>query len=100
MRLPDPGPQSPVGSPKRAAEAALIQGRSAMLHTGAIGALAPILASLATALTITVAVADDAKYPDWKGQWNRQPPPRGLPGQVSFDPFKGWAKFQQAPLTP
>jgi hypothetical protein len=44
------------------------------------------------------AQADDAKYPNWKGQWdtinNR------LGGQaIKFDPDKAWGKAQQAPLT-
>jgi hypothetical protein len=70
-----------------------------MLHARGRGALASIMAALAAALTMSVAIADDAKDPDWKGQWNRQAV-RGLPGQPSFDPNKGWAKYQQAPLTP
>ncbi|HEY7297519.1 MAG TPA: hypothetical protein VH684_06235 [Xanthobacteraceae bacterium] len=71
-----------------------------MLRASARGAFTAIVTSLAAALTLTAAAADGAKYPDWKGQWNRQPPPRRLPGQVSFDPNKGWAQYQQAPLTP
>src|ERR1700682_5885559 len=42
---------------------------------------------------------DDAKYPDWKGQWGRFSV-SGLPGQPSFDQTKGWGPYQQAPLTP
>jgi len=42
---------------------------------------------------------DEAKYPDWKGQWNRRVV-RGLPGQPSFDQTKPWAFGQDAPLTP
>ena len=58
----------------------------------------------ALALTIGAAQAfDDAKYPDWKGQWMRfgGPPSqfRGLPGQLSFDQSKPWGPGQQAPLT-
>ena len=70
------------------------------MRASARAAFAAIIASLAAALTMTAAVAGDGKYPDWKGEWNRQPPPRRLPGQVSFDPNKGWAQYQQAPLTP
>jgi len=62
---------------------------------------------LVAALTITIGAAqasDDAKYPNWKGQWERfggPPRPfRGLPGQLSFDQTKPWGPGQQAPLTP
>jgi len=46
--------------------------------------------ALAVALAALLAVtgggvrADDAKYPDWSGQWSRFPV-RGLPGQPSHD---------------
>jgi hypothetical protein len=43
--------------------------------------------------------ADDSKYPNLKGQWDRFVV-RGLPGQASFDQTKGWGNHQQAPLTP
>jgi hypothetical protein len=43
--------------------------------------------------------ADDAKYPDWAGQWERFVV-RGLPGQPSFDQTKPWGFGQEAPLTP
>jgi hypothetical protein len=42
--------------------------------------------------------ADDAKYPDWKGQWSRFPV--RLPTQPSHDQTKPWGFGQQAPLTP
>jgi hypothetical protein len=41
---------------------------------------------------------DDAKYPNWKGQWSRVTVP-GLGGQPAFDPTKPWGSGQQAPLT-
>ena len=41
---------------------------------------------------------DDAKYPNWKGQWSRVTVP-GLGGQPAFDPTKPWGPGQQAPLT-
>jgi hypothetical protein len=44
------------------------------------------------------ASADDAKYPDWKGQWYRFTVP-GLGGQPAFDQTKPWGRGQQAPLT-
>ena len=44
--------------------------------------------------------ADDAKYPNWKGQWRVILVP-GLRGQrVKFDPTKPWGTGQEAPLTP
>ena len=58
------------------------------------------LVALAVALTIGPAwAADEAKYPDWRGQWARFPV-RGLPGQPSHDQTKPWGLGQQAPLTP
>jgi len=53
-------------------------------------------ATVAAALTLpTVSVrADDAKYPDWKGQWNR------IGGGGQFDPSKPPGRGQQPPLTP
>src|SRR5262249_60311363 len=41
---------------------------------------------------------DDAKYPNWKGQWTRVIVP-GVGGQPGFDPTKPWGPGQQAPLT-
>ena len=42
--------------------------------------------------------ADDAKYPDWKGQWARFAVK--LPTQPSHDQTKPWGFGQEAPLTP
>jgi hypothetical protein len=67
-----------------------------MLNRSLIGA-----AVLAFALLMTIDgsnAADDAKYPDWRGQWERFIVP-GLPGQPSFDQAKPWGPGQQAPLT-
>ncbi len=56
-----------------------------------------------------VDAADRAKYPEWKGAWERYVPavsvvsPSGLRtagGQPSFDQTKPWARGQEAPLTP
>ena len=61
-----------------------------------------VAVALAAALTLTaggVQASDDAKYPDWKGQWMRFIV-RGLPGQGSHDQTKPWGYGQQAPLTP
>jgi hypothetical protein len=69
-----------------------------MLNRGAIGLSAMVLT---TALTLTLGAAraaDDAKYPNWKGQWDTINPRLG--GQViKFDPTKAWGLAQQAPLT-
>jgi hypothetical protein len=47
----------------------------------------------------TARAADDAKYPDWRGQWSQILTP-GLAGQgVKFDQTKPWGPGQQAPLT-
>src|ERR1700733_15216383 len=56
-------------------------------------------ALVALAIPLASAGAEDAKYPDLKGQWNRFVV-RGLPGQPSFDQTKPWGFGQQAPLTP
>lgn len=56
---------------------------------------------LTAALVITIAGAaafDDAKYPDWKGQWTRVPVP-GYRGQPPHDPAKPAGLGQEAPLT-
>jgi len=53
--------------------------------------------------------AERAKYPEWKGAWERWVPPvsvvspsglRTPGGQPSFDQTKPWARGQEAPLTP
>jgi hypothetical protein len=41
---------------------------------------------------------DDAKYPDWKGQWTRARVP-GAVGQPPHDPSKPPGRGQEAPLT-
>ena len=41
---------------------------------------------------------DDAKYPNWKGQWSRVTVP-GVGGQPAFDPTRPWGPGPQAPLT-
>jgi hypothetical protein len=68
-----------------------------MLKGRSTGALA-----LAAALMVTIGAAraaDDAKYPNWKGEWNAINPRLG--GQaIKFDPTKAWGPAQQAPLTP
>ena len=67
-----------------------------MLHRSLTG-----LFTLAAALMAAIggaAAADAAKYPDWKGQWERFVV-RGIPGQPSHDQTKPWGFGQQAPLT-
>jgi hypothetical protein len=70
-------------------------GRIIMFYRSLAGALA-----LAAALVVTVgARAEDAKYPNWKGQWDAINPRFG--GQaIKYDPTKAWGPAQQAPLTP
>lgn len=61
-----------------------------------------VLAMAASLMGTMIAAwpADQAKYPDWKGQWSPILTP-GLAGQrVKFDPTKPWGPGQQAPLTP
>src|ERR1700724_4642548 len=68
-----------------------------MSYRSSTGALA-----FAAALMLTMGgarAADDAKYPNWKGQWDAINPRLG--GQaIKFDPTKAWGPAQQAPLTP
>src|SRR6266446_4105611 len=67
-----------------------------------IGASTTGVFALAAALMVTIGgvqAADDAKYPNWKGQWNAINPRLGGQG-VKFDPTKAFGPAQQAPLTP
>ena len=70
----------------------------------AIAVVAPIALACAGATA-----ADRAKYPEWKGAWERYVPPvsmvspsglRTPGGQPSFDQTKPWGRGQEAPLTP
>jgi hypothetical protein len=68
-----------------------------MLHRGSIGALAWLAVLCAT---IAVAQAfDEAKYPDWRGQWGKRFVADFGPNP-SWDPNKFEGLAQQAPLTP
>ena len=59
-----------------------------------IGAVAAAM----LAMTIASAQAfDDAKYPDWSGQWLRR---SGATNQATWDPDKPWGAKQEPPLTP
>src|SRR6266436_7436863 len=63
---------------------------------------AAVAVATAAALMLTIGgvqAADDAKYPNWKGQWSRLLVP-GVGGQGAFDQTKLWGRGQQAPLTP
>src|SRR6202035_2598387 len=75
--------------------------RIIMLHRSSSAAFFWAFA-LAAVLVATMGVAqaaDDAKYPNWKGQWDTFSPRLG--GQtVKFDPTKPFGPGQQAPLTP
>jgi hypothetical protein len=66
-----------------------------MIHAAAFAATLGLAMVLALgAGTTGVQAFDDAKYPDWKGQWTRI-------GSGSWDPSKtGGPRQQQAPLTP
>ncbi|HEY6256671.1 MAG TPA: hypothetical protein VIY51_12840 [Xanthobacteraceae bacterium] len=66
-----------------------------MIHRSTICAFAvALLTTIGTAQA-----ADDAKYPNLKGQWTTILKP-GLEGQrVKFDPNKAWGRGQEAPLT-
>jgi hypothetical protein len=69
-----------------------------MLYRGLIWAFA--LANALLVPMISAQAADDAKYPNWKGQWSTILT-RGVGGQnVRFDPTKAFGPAQQAPLTP
>jgi hypothetical protein len=68
-----------------------------MVYRSSTGAFA-----MAAALMMTLGgarAANEAKYPNWKGQWDTVNPRLG--GQsVKFDPNKAFGPAQQAPLTP
>jgi hypothetical protein len=81
------------------------------MRTLAIIGLSAILAA-GPGLSPSSAGADGAKYPDWRGAWQRWAPPDATRdsgdsgagftagGQPSFDQTKPWGLGQQAPLTP
>jgi hypothetical protein len=69
-----------------------------MLNRCSIGAAA--LVALLSWLPTCAFAFDDAQYPAFGGKWNRAPTP-GAPRtpQPAYDPAKGWANGQGAPLT-
>src|SRR5580692_3137654 len=77
-----------------------------MLYRRSIGAITIVAASM---MACGVQAAENARYPDWKGAWERFVPevsvasPSGLRtsgGQGSLDQTKPWGPGQGAPLTP
>src|SRR6202163_3450099 len=71
--------------------------------------IGPITVVAALAMAGGVHAAESARYPNWKGAWERYVPPgsvvspsglRTPGGQPSFDQTKPWGRGQQAPLTP
>jgi hypothetical protein len=73
----------------------IIRGTS-MLARGSVGLIAAVAALCAT--IVGASAFDDARYPDWKGQWTRARVP-GAVGQPPHDPSKPVGRGQQAPLT-
>src|ERR1700730_798211 len=73
-----------------------MQGRIAMSYRTSIARFALVAAVMTT---MGAAQAADAKYPNWKGEWNAINPRLGGQG-VKFDPAKAFGPAQQAPLTP
>jgi len=69
-----------------------------MLNRTSIAVIAPAVAGAITIMTGGARAADDARYPNWKGQWARFIVP-GLPGQPSHDQTRPWGYGQEAPLT-
>jgi hypothetical protein len=77
-----------------------------MLCRKSIGAITIVVASM---MASGGQAAENARYPQWKGAWERYVPGAsetarsGLltyGGQPSFDPAKPWGPGQEAPLTP
>jgi hypothetical protein len=82
------------------------KGRFSMHHRKLLFAIG--LAGACAMICGGVKAADGAKYPEWKGAWERWVPavsvvsPSGLRtpgGQPSFDQTKPWSRGQEAPLT-
>jgi hypothetical protein len=69
-----------------------------MLGRGSIHVIALVLVS-ALATPTGGARADNAKYPNWEGEWDTINPRLGGQG-VKYDPTKAFGPAQQAPLTP
>jgi hypothetical protein len=74
--------------------------RTFAARAAALFALLAVVAAACAAMIGTAAAGEEAKYPDWKGQWRGVLRIGTFPGQPSFDPSKPWGRGQQAPLTP
>jgi hypothetical protein len=66
-----------------------------MLDRRRVAAIAAVVLALSVG---GACAAEDAKYPDWTGQWLRYAVK--LPTQPSHDQTKPWGLGQEAPLTP
>src|SRR5580658_10858468 len=66
-----------------------------MLDRRRVAAIAVVVLALSVG---GARAAEDAKYPDWTGQWLRYAVK--LPTQPSHDQTKPWGLGQEAPLTP
>ena len=73
--------------------------RSFMRSAACAGLWAAVALALAGLTGTGGAQAAEAKYPNWKGQWDAINPRFGGQG-VKFDPTKAFGPAQQAPLTP
>ena len=72
-----------------------------MLDRGSTSAVAVALAAALTMTAGGIAAADEAKYPNWKGQWIPVSTAGMVAGQTAtFDPSRPEGPGQQAPLTP
>jgi hypothetical protein len=69
-----------------------------MFHRSRAASVTVALAAALLSMIGGTQASDDAKYPDWKGQWTRFAV--RLPTQPSHDQTKPWGFGQQAPLTP
>src|SRR5690242_11947185 len=69
-------------------------GRTAMLVRNAVGAFT--VAALLGVAAPSANALDEAKYPNWKGQWLRMGSGQG----AAWDPTKPGGRGQRAPLTP
>src|SRR6202163_1021643 len=90
-----------MSSPSRSGDYPGNAGRMIMSYGSSTGVAALAAALMGTASTAIVsgAQAADAKYPNWRGQWDTVSPRLG--GQsIKFDPYKPFGPAQEAPLTP
>jgi hypothetical protein len=74
--------------------------RTIATRAAVLFALLAVVVAAGAAMVGAAAAGEEAKYPDWKGQWRGVMRIGTFPGQPSFDPTKPWGRGQQAPLTP